>query len=159
MNTIRDWGTAAFFVATSGVMIPCAVASEESNGAVIVEWNQLLQQTYTGPPIGQARDYAMLHIAMADAVVALHKRYQPFHAQVSAPSGASEEAAAAQAGHDVLVALLPAAQAAADTTLAKQLAQIPPGRRSLGIQAGASAAAQILAWRQNDGYASANPQP
>jgi len=159
MNPIRNWGTAAFIVATSGVMTPCAVASEESNGAVIVEWNQLLQQTYTGPPIGQARDYAMLHIAMADAVVALHKRYQPFHAQVSGPSGASEEAAAAQAGHDVLVALLPAAQAAAGMALANQLAQIPPGPRSLGVQAGASAAAQILAWRQNDGYASANPQP
>ena len=163
MNTIRNWGTAAFFVATSVMMTPSAV---ESNGDIIVAWNQLLQQILTPPtgpppvlPVGQPRDYAMLHIAMADAVVGLHQRYQPFHAHVSAPSGASEEAAAAQAGHDVLSARFPAAQAAADALLASQLAQIPPGRRSLGIQAGASAAAQILAWRQNDGYASADPNP
>ena len=105
MNTIRNWGTAAFIVAASGMLTPCAVASEESNGAVIVEWNQFLQQNVTGPPVGQPRDYAMLHIAMADAVVAIHRQYEPFHAHVSASSGASAEAAAAQAGHDVLVAL------------------------------------------------------
>ena len=162
MNTIRNWGTAAFIVATSGMMTPCAVASEESNGAVIVEWNQFLQQNVTGPPVGQPRDYAMLHIAMADAVVAIHRQYEPFHAHVSASSGASAEAAAAQAAHDVLVALpnlLPGARPAADALLAKQLAQIPPGRLGQGVDVGMRAAKAILSWRQNDGYASANPQP
>jgi hypothetical protein len=101
----------------------------------------------------------MLHIAMADAVVAIEGQYRPFHAQVSAPSGASAEAAAAQAGHDVFVALLPATQAAADAALANQLVGIPPGRAMLGVQVGKKAAAAILAWRQNDGYATANPQP
>jgi hypothetical protein len=56
---------------------------------------------------------------MADAVVAIEGRYRPFHAGVWAPSGASAEAAAAQAGHDVLVSLLPAAQAEADAVLSK----------------------------------------
>jgi len=162
MNTIRNWGTAAFIVATSGMMTPYAVASEESNGAVIVEWNQFLQQNVTGPPVGQPRDYAMLHIAMADAVVAIHRQYEPFHAHVSASSGASAEAAAAQAAHDVLVALpnlLPGAGPAADALLASQLAQIPPGRLAQGVDVGKRAAQAILSWRQNDGYASANPQP
>jgi len=162
MNTIRNWGTAAFIVATSGMMTPYAVASEESNGAVIVEWNQFLQQNVTGPPVGQPRDYAMLHIAMADAVVAIHRQYEPFHAHVSASSGASAQAAAAQAAHDVLVALpnlLPGAGPAADALLASQLAQIPPGRLAQGVDVGKRAAQAILSWRQNDGYASANPQP
>ena len=96
---------------------------------------------------------------MADAVVAIEGRYRPFHAGVWAPSGASAEAAAAQAGHDVLVSLLPAAQAEADAVLAKRLASIPPGRRFVGIEVGKKAAAAILTWRQNDGCASANPQP
>ena len=132
---------------------------EQSNGSVVIEWNDLLQRNIGGPPIGQPRSYAMLHIAMADAVVAIEGQYRPFHAQVSAPSGASAKAAAAQAGHDMLVVLLPATQATADAVLAKQLAGIPPGRAMLGVQVGKKAAAAILAWRQNDGYVTANPQP
>jgi hypothetical protein len=132
---------------------------EQSNGSVVIEWNDLLQRNIGGPPIGQPRSYAMLHIAMADALVAIEGQYRPFHAQVSAPSGASAKAAAAQAGHDMLVVLLPATQATADAVLAKQLAGIPPGRAMLGVQVGKKAAAAILAWRQNDGYVTANPQP
>jgi hypothetical protein len=132
---------------------------EQSNGSVVIEWNDLLQRNIGGPPIGQPRSYAMLHIAMADAVVAIEGQYRPFHAQVSAPSGASAKAAAAQAGHDMLVVLLPATQTTADAVLAKQLAGIPPGRAMLGVQVGKKAAAAILAWRQNDGYVTANPQP
>jgi hypothetical protein len=126
---------------------------------VIIEWNDLLQRNVGGPPIGQARYYAILHIAMADAVVAIEGRYRPFHAQLWSSPGASAEAAAAQAGHDVLVSLLPATQTIADTALANRLGQIPPVRALLGVQVGRKAAAAILAWRQNDGYATANPQP
>jgi hypothetical protein len=59
----------------------------------------------------------------------------------------------------VLVSLVPSALAAADAALASRLAAIPPGQRFLGVQVGKKAAAATLAWRQNDGYASANPQP
>jgi hypothetical protein len=146
-------------MATSSLWLLHAEAVEQSNGSVIIEWNDLLQRSIDGPPIGQPRSYAILHIAMADAVIAIEGRYRPFHAQLSAPSGASAEAAAAQAGHDVLVSLLPATQAAADAALANRLAPIPPGRAMLGVQVGKKSAAAILAWRQNDGYATANPQP
>jgi PAP2 superfamily len=159
MLRTSHWAVSAFVVASIAVLIPRGAAAEHSNGAVIVEWNQLLQTNITGLPVGQPRSYAMLHVAMADAVVAIEGRYRPFHAQISAPSGGSAEAAAAQAGHDVLVTLFPAAQAAADAALANRLAQISPGRAMLGVQAGKNAAAAILAWRQNDGYAGANPQP
>lgn len=132
-----------------------------SNGAVIVEWNQLLQQHIAGAPFVQVRGYAMLHVAMADAVVAIDGRYEPFRTRLWAPRGASAEAAAAQAGHDVLIALVPtaAAQAAADALLASRLAAIHPGPRFLGVFVGKKVAADLLAWRQNDGYATANPQP
>ncbi len=52
------------------------------------------------------RGYTMMHIAMADAVVAIEGRYDPFHARVWGSRGASAEAAAAQAGHDVFVVLV-----------------------------------------------------
>jgi hypothetical protein len=160
MKTLtRNWAAAAVLVTTASVLLPCAEALAQSNGDVIVEWNQLLQSNITGPPVGQPRSYAMLQIAMADAVVAIQRQYRPFHAQISAPSGGSAEAAAAQAGHDVLVSLFPATQAAADAALANRLAQINPGQSMLGVQVGKRAAAAILAWRANDGYAGANPQP
>ena len=159
MLTNERWIAAVFIVAIA-VLIPRTVEGmDRSNGDVIVEWNQLLQSNITGLPVGQPRSYAMLQIAMADAVVAIEGHYQPFHAKVWAPSDASAEAAAAQAGHDVLVSLFPAAQAAADAALANRLAQIPPERAIPGVQVGKRAAAAILAWRANDGYDSADPNP
>jgi hypothetical protein len=159
MNLTRHWAAAAVFMVVSSVLLPRAQAMEQADGSVIIEWNDLLQRNVGGPPIGQARYYAILHIAMADAVVATDERYRPFHVQVRAAWGASAEAAAAQAGHDVLVSLLPGTQAVADSVLANQLAQIPPARAFLGAVVGRKAAVAILAWRQNDGYATANPQP
>jgi hypothetical protein len=158
MLGISNWAASAF-VLSIAMLIPRGAEAERSNGDVIVEWNQLLQANITGLPIGQPRSYAMLHVAMADAVIAVRGRYQPFHAHVRAPEDASAEAAAAQAGHDVLVALFPAAQAAADAALANRLALISQEGLALGVQVGRNAAGQILAWRQNDGYAGANPQP
>lgn len=158
-TAMRHWATAAVLMVTSSMLLPCAEATNQSHGDVIVEWNQLLQSNITGPPVGQPRSYAMLQIAMADAVVAIDGQYRPFHAKVSAPSGASAEAAAAQAGHDMLVSLFPATQPAADAALTNRLAHISPGPAMLGVQVGKQAAAAILAWRSNDGYAGANPQP
>jgi hypothetical protein len=149
---------------TVGILMACgaatsAAARNSSDPDVIIEWNQIAQRTIGGPPFSQTRQYAMVHTAMADAVVAIEGRFWPFHARIQAPSGASAEAAAAQAAHDVLLALAPGAQATLDAALAASLAGIPPGRRATGVKAGQKAAAAILSWRQADGFAAANPQP
>jgi hypothetical protein len=131
------------------------------NAQVIIDWNQVAQQNISGPPFLQARSYAMVHIAMADAVVAIEGRYEPFHAKLVAPvpHGASAKAAAAKAAHDVLVALVPANQAAFDAALETSLAGIAPGPRTNGKQVGTRVANKVLKWRENDGAANANPQP
>ena len=149
---------ALFLVAAIGVFAPRIEAKNQS-AEVIIEWNQLLQQNLAGPPFVQVRTYAMLHIAMADAVVAIEGKYQPYHVQVRASSGASAEAAAAQAAHDVLVALIPAGQVAFDSALENRLATIPPGLRAQGVKVGMKVAAAVLDWRASDGSAAANPQP
>src|SRR5258708_11321117 len=132
MLGISNWAASAF-VLSIAMLIPRGAEAERSNGDVIVEWNQLLQANITGLPIGQPRSYAMLHVATTDAVIAVRGRYQPFHAHVRAPEDASAEAAAAQAGHDGLVALFPAAQAAADATPANRPAPISPEGLALGL--------------------------
>jgi hypothetical protein len=102
-----------------------APRAEAAQYDVILEWNQ--QLTSNLPPTAglfTSRYYAMLHIAMFDAVNAIQSDYQPYHVNVWAYPGASAEAAAAQAGHDVLVALIPAAQATFDATLQARLATL-----------------------------------
>jgi hypothetical protein len=137
----------------------CSGARAETGAQVIIDWDQLAQQHIFGQPFSQVRQYAMVHVAMADAVVAIQGRYEPFHAATWAPSGASPEAAAAQAARDVLVHLIPGAAATFDARLAETLAAIPPGRRTSGVQVGKAVAEQVIAWRQQDGFSIANPQP
>jgi hypothetical protein len=148
----------AILIAALSAMAPRAEGKQQSS-EVVIEWNQLLQQTLTGQPFSQVRAYAMLHIALADAVVAIEGRYEPYHVSVRASRGASAEAAAAQAAHDVLVSLIPASKAVFDTALQSQLESIPPGPRWQGIFVGKIVAKRVLDWRQNDGSATANPQP
>src|SRR5262245_46425079 len=77
--------------------------SAQGNGSrpqapdVIIEWNALLE---TMLPVGgllQPRQYAMLHVAMFDAVNSIERRYGRYHTSVWAAPIASSEAAAAQA--------------------------------------------------------------
>jgi hypothetical protein len=162
MNKSLSWSVAVFAVFIASLLPPRAEATyPRPNAEVIVEWNALLQRFSSGQPFPQVRGYAMLHVAMADAVIAIEGRYEPFQARVRAPSYASAEAAAAQAGHDVIYFLLvtPEARAAADAALQARLATIHAGARFAGVQVGKKVAADLIAARQNDGYATANPQP
>ena len=62
------------------------------------------------------------------------------------------EAAAAQAAHDVLVAINPSATATYDAALASRIGTDPSGFVRLGAEVGANVAREILAWRQTDGW-------
>ena len=77
---------------------------------------------------------------------------------MNAPSSARADAAAAQAGHDALVALYPTMKAALDQQLASELAAIPNGAgKQQGIQVGQAVAARLIAMRANDGSAATPP--
>ncbi len=78
------WAAAVFVIAA--VMQSDATEANQKSAEVIIEWNQLLQQTLVGPPFAQVRVYAMMHIAMADAVVAIDRRYEPYQVRVRASS-------------------------------------------------------------------------
>ncbi len=136
-------------LATTGL----EAGTKKSAATVVLRWNQLLQDTL--PPPGNPltpRSYAMMHIAMFDAINAIEREFTPY--RVRAPLGAngSPEAAAAQAAHDVLVALNPSAAATYDMALAEDLGKRPSGFIRRGAEVGAFVAKEILAWRQNDGW-------
>jgi hypothetical protein len=155
----RSRKAATFVVAAFAVVALRVEAHQQPTAEVIIEWNQLLQQNAAGPPFAQARIYAITHIAMADAVAAIRGPWAPYHAHVRAPHGASAEAAAAQAAHDVLMVLAASGSASYTAALQARLAQIPPGPRNLGVKVGKKVAKAILDWRQTDGFDTANPQP
>jgi hypothetical protein len=104
----------------------------------------------------QSRDMAMVHAAVFDAMNAIRPYYTPAMVSIMAKGYASREAAAAQAAHDVLLALFPAQQANLDAYLAESLAQIPDDDnhdyrpKYWGIVAGQVAAQTVLFARQND---------
>jgi len=119
---------------------------------VILHWNELLMQSLPSQPprVPLSRNMALVHVAMFDAVNAIDRSYEPYHARVHASRGASQEAAAAQAAHDTLVALYPGRQAIYDTALAEDLAGIPTGRARQGVAIGQEVARQILDLRADD---------
>ena len=127
---------------------------------VVVQWNRLAQAQYGPGPSSIQRTLAILHIAMFDAINSIERVYTRYRVNVRASAGASAEAAAAQAAHDVLSTLFPLQQAMYDATLATQLHGIPPGLARQGVSIGQRAAAAILEWRENDGWpATITPDP
>jgi hypothetical protein len=130
------------------------VAAQGGGGSptVIYEWNKILQDTIPGGGgAGAPRFYALTHIAMFDAINAIEREYAHYRVLLR-PVNGSASAAAAQAAHDVIVALNPAATAAYDALLAQQLGSGAPGFERHGAAIGAKVAAEILKWRQNDGW-------
>jgi PAP2 superfamily len=134
-----------------------AAAGHGDDAEVVYEWNAILERSLAPPGLPPAglqafRYFAMLNIAMFDAVNSVEDRYHPYRVHVRFAHGASAEAAAAQAARDVLAAVLPVNIADYDAALAARLATIPRVRARLGVRVGARVAAEILAWRLDDGW-------
>ena len=124
-----------------------------SSAAVVLKWNQLLQSTLPQPGNPQTpRFYSMMHIAMFDAINAIERQIEPYRVRLRPGLGGSTKAAAAQAAHDVLVALNPSAVPTYDEALAANLGDHPSDFVRRGAEIGAHIAKEILAWRQNDGW-------
>jgi hypothetical protein len=124
---------------------------------VVIEWNELLEQLVPRVGLLPPGNYATLHVAMFDAVNSIERMYSPYRVQVHAAPGASAEIAAAQAAHDVLVALFPAEQAKFDSALRARIGASSPAQARTAIEVGQAAAKAVLAWRQDDGWNATPP--
>jgi hypothetical protein len=131
----------------------------------VVQWNRTLLTIVRTPKaqpatIHPTRSFAIMHAAVYDAVNAIERSHAPYLVRLNdVPRDASQDAAAAAAAHDVLVALYPAFQPALDAQLQDSLAQISDGSdRAEGVLIGQTVAGRILASRNQDG-SSAAPVP
>ena len=101
------------------------------------------------------RFYAMTHIAMFDAINTIEREFEPYRVQLR-PGRRSTEAAAAQAAHDVLVAINPSAASTYDAALApatrnRSVGLRPP--RRCGRRAGRQGDPGVAAERWLGGHA------
>lgn len=105
-----------------------------------------------------SRVFAIVHLAMHDALAAICGRYKPYSGALAAFPDSSRDAAIAQAAHDALVSLYPRQAARIDAWLREDLARLPDGRAKLnGVEVGRRAAAAILALRAGDGAYQGEP--
>ena len=131
----------------------------------VLQWNRTLLAIVRTPgaqpaTVHPTRSFAIMHLAIYDAVNAIDRTHRPYLVRLSGvPRSASQEAAAAAAAHEVLVALYPAFKTTLDAELQQSLAQIPDGGdKAEGIRIGQTVADRILALRSNDG-SNAKPIP
>ena len=143
-----------------GLLAPAGYATRAtgSSAAVVFEWNQILQDSFPTQGVGTVRPFSLTHIAMFDAINAIEREFEPYHVRLR-HAGGSPEAAAAQAAHDVLVGLNPAAAATYDAALARQLGSRPSGFTRQGAAVGATVAKEVLDWRKSDGWLVSPPPP
>ena len=127
----------------------------DDDPAVITEWNTARRRRDPGlrrrHAAAHLRDDAHRDVRCGE----LHRRR--LHRRIACAcrpvARASGEAAAAQAAHDVLVALLPAGTASFDAALATRLARFTRCARNSAPRWAREVAKKILEWRANDGWA------
>ena len=122
---------------------------------VVTEWSEIAVATAAAGRHGAveaSRTTALVHAAIFDAVNAIDGRHAPYQIKATAPTGASQEAAAAAAAHAALVRLYPAQKDALAQAYAKSLGGIPDGAaRSDGIAVGEKVGTEMVALRARDG--------
>ena len=147
------------------VLWPSAASAD-----AVITWNENAAKAATaacihisGNGLAESRMYAMVHVAVHDAVNAIDRRSRPyaFSARVNGP--ASADAAVAAAAHDVLVAViagLPESPACVATgsrwpipcTMPRSRRYQTDQPRAAGVAVGQAAAAAIVALRANDRF-------
>jgi len=151
------FGTASLWLAAS------------AHADAVVDWNQRANAAAVAAcivpgenPLHESRLYAMVHLAIHDALNAIQRRSRPYAYNAKARSGTSSDAAVAASARDVLVSQIPlsgvppecvaAGVARVEADYAAALQTIPEGTaKTQGVNLGQAAAAAIIALRAHDG--------
>jgi PAP2 superfamily len=152
--------------------LPRAVAQQTTGGDAVTVWNANAGVAATkaciapvDDPMHESRIYAMMHVAIHDALNAIDRRFRPYTFDRQVEPGASPDAAVAAAARDVLVPLIgqlplelvsqscvDAGVASVEAAYTAALAALPDApAKAQGIAVGQAAAAAIRALRAADG--------
>jgi hypothetical protein len=141
-------------------------------GNTVAQWNRIAEDTVVGSGAFQSEGLIYMAYASAavyDAVVAIEGGFEPYGPAITAPAGASADAAVVEAAYRTLWASFPpescnpasppavyafclGIRPSLDTSYAEALAAIPPGQAKTDGQAvGLQAANDIIGLRGGDG--------
>ncbi|MBC7904891.1 MAG: phosphatase PAP2 family protein [Gemmatimonadaceae bacterium] len=125
------------------------------SSATVLKWNlaatNFVKRSQGFSPMPESRAYAMVNLAMHDALNNIVPKYETYAYHVKDPL-ADPNAAVVQSAHDVMVFLWPALSSSADSLLSVYLAEVPNGSaKDKGITLGKSVAAAMLQLRKDDG--------
>lgn len=137
-------------------------AVAQSTADIVIQWNGILQTSLGVPgavPPTQffPRYYAVLHVAMFDALNSIDYRYREHTVHANVHPEASREVAAAQAARDVMVAMFPPQTATFDAALAATMARFSGSSAAEGARVGSAVARAVLDSRADDGWNRQNP--
>jgi len=159
---------ARWLLSVAGVALVLAVprpmnaATASCGGAernCVTEWNQIAEETLTvflptpRPFQNEGLIYmAYLSAAVYNAAVAVEGSYQPYGVGITAPPGASADAAVVEAAYRTLIEYFPNQTSRLTTLYESSLAEIPDGQaKADGRAVGLAAANQIIGSRVGDG--------
>ena len=122
---------------------------------VVLYWNEAalkaIAKERTPPPLA-ARNLAILHAAIFDAVNSIERTHRPYRVSLRIDGAVSAETAAGIAAHRVLLELYPRQVESCDAALDATLENVPDGpAKEAGVTLGQRVAEQILTWRADDG--------
>jgi hypothetical protein len=159
------WGFGTLCISSCLVLVSPSTAAADA----VTDWNARAGKAAVAAcispandPLHESRLYAMVHVAIHDALNAIDRRSRPYAYDAHANPAASAPAAVAAAARDVLVAeiaqlpfppeCIQAGIASAETDYASALAAITDGAaKTQGIEVGQAAAATIVVLRSGDG--------
>ena len=146
LTALITLGAAAFLLAGA----PAQARAEE-----VARWNRIATDAMAAAetdPLTESRMLAILHLAIHDTLNTIEPRYRIFGTVRTTTPGASTDAAVASAAHTTLTTLLPARATTFDRELRVSLEAVTNKEaRDVGVAAGRTVAAAILAIRANDG--------
>ena len=139
------------FIASACLLLGGVTAKADA----VLDWNKIAIDTAIANgqnPFDMARYGAIEQLAVFEAVNAIKGDYKPYLGTITAPQGASADAAAIAAAYRVARTFFPASASTLDAALASSLALIPDGQTKVdGIATGEAAAAAMVLRRANDG--------
>ncbi len=122
---------------------------------VVTDWNTVALNAIRAsntPPPAAARNLAILHASIYDAVNGIRRTHTPYLVSETGPADASIEAAAAAAARRALATLHPNLESEIEAEYQNFIRQMPNDSRTIqGIRWGEFAASTILQRRSNDG--------
>jgi hypothetical protein len=153
---MRITGLAAMLALVAVLALgPAGTSSAAPGDNAVVHWSGVAAGAIAvgRAPASSSVLGGIVHGAMYDAVAAVEGGLEPFATRVTAPPGASVDAAVAQAARDVLVIRVPGQAGPVQTAYTAYMLTIPNGpAKDAGMAVGAAAAAGMLAMRADDHF-------